>query len=639
MRRFTAWISPAAPVLHVAIGVVVLADVLRVFLPSLITIFGQAGGTPAEVMGLYAVSWFVGAFATVAVARLVPARLIALGAGLTLLVGRLGLQFTDGGVAQLYLASGTLFAGLCWLISVAIISDDVRPSIVGLVAGLAVASAGHAGLDTIDLIWRTGPAVAALLALELGALLFFVIVWFRGAASGSTPAQSSGAPRTWLAVGPAVLLWALYTGNTAHAQASAGWAPGPAAMVVAAAGMIAIAVAAQPHRWTRHPLIPAGALVVTAAVFAFGEVTVDAVHAIAPWWVVVAQTVGAVALAGCLGWATGTKSVPRPSRRGLAAAGGLLLFVVLVFAYYAAYDLYLPNDYVPILAAVVVAMLGVIRVPGSAAESTRGGPVVRAPTAGALAGAAAAIALVAAIPVWRSPGPMWTPATDGLRVAAYNIRMGFGEAGTLSLVDQADALRGLQAHVIALSEVDRGWMLNGGHDDLRLIADRLGMRYVWAPATDEVWGDALLTNLPIRSVRNHVLVQGGPTGAQALEVTLSWRGRDVTIIATHLQPPSGWRSLDQANQLAAVVRAAPRPVVLAGDLNLEPGDPAWMAVMSAGLVDPFAPARPFVTLPGPDAVKQIDHVLVSSEFTGFDPANPDVPYSDHRPIAVTLRLG
>lgn len=34
--------------------------------------------------------------------------------------------------------------------------------------------------------------------------------------------------------------------------------------------------------------------------------------------------------------------------------------------------------------------------------------------------------------------------------------------------------------------------------------------------------------------------------------------------------------------------------------------------------------------------QQIDHVLATEELTASDPANPDVPHSDHRPVAVTL---
>lgn len=315
----------------------------------------------------------------------------------------------------------------------------------------------------------------------------------------------------------------------------------------------------------------------------------------------------------------------------LAAAGGMLLFVVFVFGYYAAYDLYLPNQWVPVCAALLVAVPAVVGATGLPRASYG----LRVPIA-----VAAAVALVAAVPLWQGATPRWEPPGDGLRVAAYNIRMGYGESGRLSLERQADTLRALRPHVVVLSEADRGWLLNGGHDDVRLIAERLGMRYIWAPAADEVWGDALLTDLPVTSVRNHVLVQGGPTGAQALEVGLRWQGRDVTVIGTHLQPPPGWRELDQVEQLGRIVRdaaAGGRPVVVAGDLNLEPADPAWEVLMGSGLTDPIAPVRPFSTIPTPGGpAQQIDHVLVTPGFTGRDQANVDVPHSDHRPIAVTL---
>jgi endonuclease/exonuclease/phosphatase family metal-dependent hydrolase len=93
------------------------------------------------------------------------------------------------------------------------------------------------------------------------------------------------------------------------------------------------------------------------------------------------------------------------------------------------------------------------------------------------------------------------------------------------------------------------------------------------------------------------LVKGGPTGAEALQVGLRWNGQVITVIATHLQPPTDWQPLDQVEQLADIVRAAPKPTVVAGDMNLEPGDPAWDAILGAGLVDAFAAVRPFNTGP------------------------------------------
>src|SRR5690606_37066319 len=114
-------------------------------------------------------------------------------------------------------------------------------------------------------------------------------------------------------------------------------------------------LAARP-RWTGHPAVPGVALVASATGFAYGEATLDNVHGAAPWWTVLAQVVGVLALGAGLGWAAGiTGPTDRPRRRGLLLAAGLLLFMLFAFAYYAAYDLGVPNDYVPILVALVVA--------------------------------------------------------------------------------------------------------------------------------------------------------------------------------------------------------------------------------------------------------------------------------------------
>ncbi|MBX6748627.1 MAG: endonuclease/exonuclease/phosphatase family protein [Micromonosporaceae bacterium] len=619
-----------SPLARVTLGAAILIDVLRVFLPSLITIFGSAGSTPAELIGVYALVWFLAAFLAVPAARLVRPGIVAVAGAVLLAAGRVALQATDGGSPQLYVASVALLGGLWWLAGTAMAAPGAL--LPGVVWGLAVATGLHAALDTVDLMWRGGAGPVVLVVLEAAA--FVALLAWRSStveSSSATADSPAPAPRALLAIGPAILLWNLYPGSPAHAQAADGWAPVPAALAVVVAGFLATALAARP-RWTGHPIVPGVVLVASAAGFAFGAATIDGVHGVAPWWTVVVQLVGALALGACLGWAaTLTAAADRPYRRGLLAATGLLLFMLFAFAYYAAYDLGVPNDYVPILVALVIAVL--------AAVGVRRGQTVRSvrPVLAALAGAVAAAVAVALVPVWRPASVAPEPPAEGLRIAAYNIRMGFGVAGTLTLREQAEVLRELRPHVIALSEVDRAWFLNGGHDDLRLIAESLGLRMIWAPAADEVWGDALLTNLPVTSVRNHVLVRGGPTGAQALEVGLRWAGRDITVIATHLQPPSGWEPLDQVEQLADIVRSAPKPVVVVGDLNLEPGEPAWDVLRAAGLVDAFAGDRPFVTIPSiRDEDSQIDHILTTPGFRYVDPANPDVPHSDHRPVAVTL---
>jgi endonuclease/exonuclease/phosphatase family metal-dependent hydrolase len=178
------------------------------------------------------------------------------------------------------------------------------------------------------------------------------------------------------------------------------------------------------------------------------------------------------------------------------------------------------------------------------------------------------------------------------------------------------------------------------------------MRYHFAPAADNVWGDALLTNLPVRQVRSHPLGRHDyPTGAQAQAIVLEVGGRELGIVNTHLQAPDG-----QAPEVAAVVRdlaagkdparARPasassgvvRPVILAGDLNIRPGDPAMAVLEAAGLSDPLIALGDPPTSPADAPVERIDHVLISKGLTAISAQAPRIAYSDHLPVLTTLRL-
>ncbi|MBM0260426.1 endonuclease/exonuclease/phosphatase family protein, partial [Micromonospora sp. 4G55] len=108
----------------------------------------------------------------------------------------------------------------------------------------------------------------------------------------------------------------------------------------------------------------------------------------------------------------------------------------------------------------------------------------------------------------------------------------------------------------------------------------------------------------------------------------------------HLQPPPGREPVVQARAVAsfALGHAAGRPLVVAGDMNTEPGAPGFAEFTRAGLVDALAAARPLPTSPADDPREQIDHVLVSPGLTGADAVAPRGTASDHLPVAVTLTL-
>ncbi|MEU0488690.1 endonuclease/exonuclease/phosphatase family protein [Nocardiopsis sp. NPDC006139] len=625
----------------VAVGTVLFLDALRVFLPSLTTLFGRAGETPAELMGLYALAWFLAPVPFVAAARYLDPWRTALAAGAVLAAGRLALQATDGGAPQLYLASFLVGTGTVWLTASAMTAVD-RPRttghgvMVGVVTGVAATAVIHTLLNTVDLAWRDGPWAWAGVLVEV-ALFAWAAAGTHRHGSGHTEPRPAPA-RAWLALGPLLFLSGLYTANPAVGEVI-GQTP-VAAALVATTAVLSVMVAADPRWSTGHPAAPFAVLAGALAVLAASPTEFGGVPGVWPAWALAALPIGQLALAGCAGWAVHRTGRPTRAATGWAAFGGLFLLAVAVFGFYAAYDLYYDNTAVPFLALVPLAI----------AMSGRGPVPARAGRPWLTAGAAAlALVLTVAVPSWhasfRSGAERAHEPVSGLRLAAYNVRMGFGMDGRYALHEQIALLRQDVPDIVVLSEVDRGWLLNGGHDALSLTAEQLGMTAYWAPADGPLWGDALLTSREVTEVRGHALTPSGPTGAQALEAVVRWDGgTEVSVIATHVQP----RTYDftaesaraQLHDLAAIVegaRAEGRPVVLAGDLNIEPGDPAWSILTDAGLHDPFD--RPFNTIPtlaGEPA--EIDHILVTEEFAAANPDNPDVPYSDHRMVSVDLAL-
>ncbi|MEV5764606.1 endonuclease/exonuclease/phosphatase family protein [Micromonospora sp. NPDC052213] len=646
--------------LTLALGVVLLVDVLRVFLPAVITIFGQAASTPAELLGAFALGWFVLALAAPALVRRVGARPVTLVAAVLLVAARLAVTGQPGGRLQLWLATAGLLAGLVWLAGVAAATDRPVP---GLALGLALGAILHTALDTYRLGFL-GSWQSWLAAGLVGGL-------FLAGQTRPAPPAGPGGVRSWLLAGPALLLAGMVALSPAVARTATTYqfgllrshpgdevgvatVPllGPAPVAVAVGGFL-LAALASPRQGAWRWLAPV-ALVAGAVLFAVerGELLLPAV------------LLAAAGLGGCLasaGAADGRDSPATGSteeteaaaaagfavpdggtadpgraagRRAYAVVAGMLLFAVAAVLYYAAYDLGHPNAGVPVAVAVLVAAVALAARPAV-------GPVPASLPPVRTAAAATALALVAAIAsdellsASNRDGP-----PDTVRVAAYNVRMGFGTDGRFDPDALARAVAG--ADVVALSEVDRGWLLNGGHDTLDLLAERLDMPYVFAPAADPLWGDAVLSRWPLDGARTRPLpAVGAPTGAQALGVTVDLGdGVRLAVVATHLQPPPGQGPVVQARAVAdfALRYAAGRPLVVAGDLNTEPGDPAFAEFTRAGLVDALAAARPLPTSPADDPRQQIDHVFVTPDLAAADPVAPPGTASDHLPVAVTLTL-
>jgi endonuclease/exonuclease/phosphatase (EEP) superfamily protein YafD len=227
-----------------------------------------------------------------------------------------------------------------------------------------------------------------------------------------------------------------------------------------------------------------------------------------------------------------------------------------------------------------------------------------------------------------------TPACGdtGLRIVSANVLFRNDEHAPL-----VDYLARSDADVIALQEVTPEW-----EAALAPLHDRYPYRRVIA-RTDP-YGMALFSRWPLG--RGTGTVDFADDGLPSLVAMIKLPGeRELRVIAMHTHWPvtrglqqQRDRSLHAVAQLAA---ADPVATVLAGDLNLTPYAPAFARLLAeSGLRDALEDVtwRPTWQAGFWPLALPIDHVLVSRDACVVaHEIGPDVG-SDHRPLAVTLRL-
>jgi endonuclease/exonuclease/phosphatase family metal-dependent hydrolase len=612
----------------IAGGLWLLVDVLRVWTPSLITVFGRAAETPPELIGAFALA--CGAAPLLLLLALPRTERLARIALLLLVVARVALAITDGGRPQLVVASLGTAAGLWWLALTC--GRHAGALVPGLAWGLLLSTTAHATLGTYGAVWRRD----LFGVLELVVVVALVVVALVKAGGGND--EAPGRRAAWLVL-PVLLLCGVVFANAGRAWAMSG----PAGLVAVVAGaVLAVTLSVRPVGRGRAT-VAAAVLVALTALATLLPVTYDGLAPTVAWLEALVFLLGSPAALVVLGHAVS----PSPTGRGgpLAVAGGGVLWVVLLFVYYAGYDLGYRADVVLVAVAVVVSLVAL-----TAPRPTEQAPPdaltkhLRQPRL--LAGVAALALLLAALGPLVTLRPLDEHGRSGerLRVVAYNLRMGYGIDGRFDQRGVAELLDRQHADVILLSEIDRGWLLNGGQDQLRILARLLDMEAAFGPAADQVWGDAILSKQPLREVSSHALDRAGAvTGAQALSARLIWRGHRVTVISTHLQPGAEGTddTLTQATQLADLMTTASDEggvVVAGGDLNTTPGSSAWKALLGTGFTDTLAGARPLLTASADDPEEEIDHLLASPGVRASGPRTIETELSDHLPVAVDLEL-
>jgi endonuclease/exonuclease/phosphatase family metal-dependent hydrolase len=251
-----------------------------------------------------------------------------------------------------------------------------------------------------------------------------------------------------------------------------------------------------------------------------------------------------------------------------------------------------------------------------------------------------------------------------MRLVTFNIL--HGRSMTDEQVDVgrlADAIASLDADVLALQEVDRNQprseyadltavaaeaMAAPEHRFVAALSGSPGTTWIASDGTEQPdsagYGIALLSRHPVASwqvirlpavpVRVPMRFGGGlwPTWVRdeprvAVAADVQTPHGCVTVVATHLSFLRGWNR----RQLGTLLRGLAdhrRPLLLAGDLNMEPGP----AVRITGM-RPLASPR---TFPADRPTEQIDHVLADGDLRSTDSCAIRLPVSDHRALVVEV---
>jgi endonuclease/exonuclease/phosphatase family metal-dependent hydrolase len=611
-----------------AVGLL-FTEVLRVWIPTLVVVVGERPGAGITALAAHALTTLIlaAALGLGLIVSGVQPRIVWLIGAAVLLGARLSLLSTVGGTTQLWTTTVAVAAGTVAVVALAAGAPRGDLARTGLISGAAASFALLAALGGVDLVWRTGPIA------RIGTILLVASAGLAVAASTRLlDAGPSSAALPWAAVGPATLLLAILGAPLGRVAVATGWTPARSAATSAAMLTLVMLTALLAVRLGPLTAGPTGAVLVLGGTAA----ALDAASSTA----VLGQAallagVGAIMGVGPRGGGTS------PRRRATVTGASLVLLGVLVLAYYAGHMVVLPysNRSVLLMAALLLATSGLL-------SAVRSGRLGREPHPPALPGLVAAALIVGvmltSVAAARSSSDP-APASDAqeLRLVLANVHFGFDAEGRRRAREVAEVLTALEADLIVLNEVDRGWLVSGSGDLLGTYATATGMQAVFAPASDEMRGNAILTRLPVVEVSVERLPRGrDPLARSALTVVVELPdGERLAIVGTHLSDVDrqGDTRLPQAQAIAGIVarlRERGLEVVVAGDLNAGPGDPSFDVL--AGLLERTLPDS-VGTFPAAAPRVQIDHILVAPGWEALEARAFNTTFSDHRFVEVLVR--
>ena len=597
------------------LGTLLLLTGVRTFLSSLYQVL--FGNLPNTTIGAIAFAAFAAAALAPLLARIYgPRRAVGLSA-----IG-LAIAIAAGAVIRiapvdLALSGVAVVSGSWWLALVHASRAGGRPSPLPVAIPLALVTdfaLRHA--------FRTVPVVDLPVGTALPLVLALVLV-FVAAGLATIPE-----PRTWTSPGlrgalslvalpPLLMVGETGLTNAAQVALAAGLGLGPEPARATQIGAVFVGVG-----------LGAGAILLTRDVRRRPIAAAALVAGAALVWLhipILSLAGGAIGACGVLIAASVLVTPSVPGRGGLVAAlalaVGWVLFVATGFALHAYY--LTPALWVATAAVALV----VLATPPVQGQRIGVGPALL------VAAIAIVVPLVALFP-FRAPAPEPEKAT--FRLMTYNVHQGFDAGQVPSLDAITDTITREDPDVVVLQEVVRGWVIDQQHDVLSVLAERLGMQYVWQGNIGDLYGNAILSRMPMTEVRR-VSYPKEPATRHQQRGALVARIAGVLVIVTHLDEHADASEVRQRQVRELLGAWGNAPVaVLAGDLNAPPDSPEMDLIARSGFTDlAIQSGTDEATFPSDRPEKRIDYIW-GVGVSGAQAHTVASTASDHRAVVVNI---
>ncbi len=226
-----------------------------------------------------------------------------------------------------------------------------------------------------------------------------------------------------------------------------------------------------------------------------------------------------------------------------------------------------------------------------------------------------------------------------LSVVTYNIRGCRTDSGNADPSLVTEALRTLDADIIALQEVDYNLPRSQFVNQVETIAKALNMNYAYGPSIDLVvggYGNAVLSKFPIRQAQQKKLPAVWEPRS-ILDVAVDWNGDPLHVVVTHL----GVKKSEHREQIEFLrdylQEKSYKHSILLGDFNMLPSDPLLETLRGAYQDPAYAGKLALRTLRHAGAPKEIDRIFLSPQLSFIDASAPAIGPSDHYPVQMKLQ--